>query len=120
MNLETSEQTILPFHTMRNSMYVHSYNNISVTGLVSSIGHIGHGPTCYRDFYLADNTNIIFFSDTFLVDIPTFPLEAEFSPDGSLLLIDPIDAAKGAPSPFVGAPPGAYNLPLIVMLIEGR
>lgn len=44
----------------------------------------------------------------------------EFSPNGYLTINNPVDAAHGAPSPFCGSPEGTYNLPLIVIRIQGR
>ncbi len=120
VNLESREQTILPFITLRNSSSSYSsYACASSTGIISSIIYLGHGESFRRYLTLAKNTTL-FHTEEMLTEIHTYPLEAEFSPDGSFLLINPQDAATGAPSPYVGAPPGAYNLPLIVIQIEGR
>ena len=118
--LETLEQTTLPFITLRNSSSSYSsYACASSTGITSSIVYSGAGASFHRYLVIAKDSAIR-YSEEILAYIHTYPLEAEFSPDGFLLLINPIDAATGAPSPFVGAPPDAYNLPLIVMQIEGR
>ena len=44
----------------------------------------------------------------------------EFSPNGYLTINNPINAAHGAPSPFCGASEGRYNLPLVIIRINGR
>jgi hypothetical protein len=45
---------------------------------------------------------------------------AEFSPNGYLMIANPVDAAHGAPSPYCGSSEGTYNLPFISMRIRGR
>ncbi len=119
-DLETDEQIVLPFNALRNNFSSYSsYACVSNIGITSSITHLGDEASYHRYLSL-EKDNTIFYSEEMLASIHTYPLEAEFSPNGLFLITNPQDAAYGAPSPFCGLPPEANGLPLIVMQIEGR
>ena len=59
------------------------------------------------------------WSDTVDIQGRTFPFQIDVSPGGHYLIINPPQAAHGAPSEFGGSP-GAYNLPFVALRVEGR
>jgi hypothetical protein len=92
--------------------------------------HLGSIVTCSSDALFAsmtqsnqDRMSITYLLNDEVVAEYSSHLSAsitEFSPNGYLTINNPVDAAHGAPSPFCGAPEGRYNLPLIVIRIQGR
>jgi len=59
------------------------------------------------------------WSDTINIQGITFPFQIDVSPSGYYLIINPPQAAHGAPSEVAG-PHDMYNLPFVALRIEGR
>ena len=75
----------------------------------------GNNPDYYHELVVYAKNRAI-FSDRIPPEGLTMMMETEISPSGYYLLVNPSDAANGAPSKHAIS----YNLPLIIMQIEGR